>query len=142
VLLSFDGFKYTSRFSSCRNADFMSVVCTIQLWLEQIDRNILIAPLPMLGLLPDMKSAFLQELKRDVYLKPSKESNTPNGIIWKLKHCLYSFNDSARQFYLFQHEENHQHDNKWIHSIFHQCANRTRQDPNLLVYSLNLSVPL
>jgi hypothetical protein len=35
----------------------------------------------------DMKSAFLQgkELKQDVYLKPPKGSNTPNGIIWKLK---------------------------------------------------------
>lgn len=28
----------------------------------------------------DIKSAFLQG--KDVYLKPPKESNTPNGIIW------------------------------------------------------------
>lgn len=55
----------------------------------------------------NVKSAFLQgkELKRDVYLKPPKGSNTPNGIIWKLKHCLYSFKDGARQFYLSVKEE-------------------------------------
>ena len=53
----------------------------------------------------DMKSTFLQELKRDVYLKSPKESNTPNGIIWKLKHCVYGFNDGARQFYQSVKEE-------------------------------------
>ena len=55
----------------------------------------------------DMKSVFLQgkELKQDVYLKPPKGSNTPNGIIWKLKHCLYRFKDGARQFYLSAKEE-------------------------------------
>jgi hypothetical protein len=52
-----------------------------------------------------MKSTFLQELKRDVYLKSPKESNTPNGIIWKLKHCVYGFNDGARQFYQSVKEE-------------------------------------
>jgi len=55
----------------------------------------------------DIKSAFLQgkELKRDIYLKPPKESNTPNGIIWKLNHCLYGLKDGARQFYLSVKEE-------------------------------------
>ena len=49
----------------------------------------------------DIKSAFLQgkELNRNVYLKPPKESEAPDGIIWKLKHCLYGLKDGSRQFY-------------------------------------------
>ena len=45
----------------------------------------------------DIMSTFLQgkELKKDIYLKPPKESNTPEGIIWKLKHCLYGLKDGA-----------------------------------------------
>ena len=55
----------------------------------------------------DIKSAFLQgkQLNRDVYLKPPKESGAPEGIIWKLKHCLYGLKDGARQFYLSVKEE-------------------------------------
>ena len=49
----------------------------------------------------DIKSAFLQgkEMERIVYLKPPKEANVKEGIIWKLKRCLYGLNDAARQFY-------------------------------------------
>ena len=45
----------------------------------------------------DIKSAFLQgkELDRDVYIKPPKESETPKGFIWKLKHGLYGLKDGA-----------------------------------------------
>ena len=55
----------------------------------------------------DIKSAFLQgkEIDRDVFLKPPVESNTKEGIIWKLKHCLYGLKDGARQFYLSVKEE-------------------------------------
>lgn len=55
----------------------------------------------------DIKSAFLQgkKLDRDVYLQPPKESITPVGMIWKLKHCLYGLKDGARQFYLSVKEE-------------------------------------
>ena len=54
----------------------------------------------------DIKSAFLQgkELNRNVYLKPPKESEAPDGIIWKLKHCSYGLKDGARQFYLSVNE--------------------------------------
>ena len=49
----------------------------------------------------DVKSAFLQgqNIERDVYLKPPKESSTPQGKVWKLRRCLYGLNDAARQFY-------------------------------------------
>ena len=55
----------------------------------------------------DIKSAFLQgrELMREVYVKPPKESSTPKGMIWKLKHGLYGLKDGARQFYLSVKEE-------------------------------------
>ena len=55
----------------------------------------------------DIKSAFLQgrEIRRDVYVKPPKESDTAKGIIWKLKHGLYGLKDGARQFYLSVKEE-------------------------------------
>lgn len=55
----------------------------------------------------DIKSAFLQgrELRRDVYIKPPKESGTAEGIVWKLKHGLYGLKDGARQFYLSVKEE-------------------------------------
>ena len=38
----------------------------------------------------DIKSAFLQGsvLQRDVYLKPPKEANVEDGVVWKLKRCL------------------------------------------------------
>ena len=55
----------------------------------------------------DIKSAFLQgkELRRDVYIKPPKESDTDNGVVWKLKHGLYGLKDGARQFYISIKEE-------------------------------------
>jgi len=55
----------------------------------------------------DIKSAFLQgnELDRDIYLRPPKESDTPENMLWKLKHCLYGLKDGARQFYLSVKEE-------------------------------------
>ena len=55
----------------------------------------------------DIKSAFLQgkEIERDVYIKPPRESKTPKGFIWKLKHGLYGLKDGARQFYDSVREE-------------------------------------
>ena len=55
----------------------------------------------------DIKSAFLQgqSLDREVYLKPPKEADTPPGVIWKLKKCLYGLNDGARNFYLSVREK-------------------------------------
>ena len=55
----------------------------------------------------DIKSAFLQgqELRRDVYIKPPRESSTGQGIVWKLKHGLYGLKDGARQFNLSVKEE-------------------------------------
>ena len=49
----------------------------------------------------DIKSAFLQgkAFERDIYVKPPKESKTPQNMIWKLKHGLYGLKDGARQFY-------------------------------------------
>ena len=49
----------------------------------------------------DIESAFLQgrEIRRDVYIKTPRESNTEKGTIWKLKHGLYGLKDGARQFY-------------------------------------------
>ena len=55
----------------------------------------------------DIKSAFLQgrELRRDVYIKPPKESDTVNGEVWKLKQGLYGLKDGTRQFYISIKEE-------------------------------------
>ena len=49
-----------------------------------------------------IKSAFLQsrEIRRDVFIKPPRESDTEKGTIWKLKHGLYGLKDGATQFYL------------------------------------------
>lgn len=57
----------------------------------------------------DIKSAYLQgkRLDRDVFLRPPKESETPDDIIWKLHHCLYGLKDGARQFFLSVKEEMH-----------------------------------
>ena len=45
----------------------------------------------------DIKSAFLQgqDISKDVYISPPKESNTPKGKIWKLKKALYGLIDAA-----------------------------------------------
>ena len=50
----------------------------------------------------DIRFAYLQgkELRRDVYIKPPKESETDEGVVWKLKHGLYGLKDGARQFYV------------------------------------------
>ncbi|CAG2239162.1 unnamed protein product [Mytilus edulis] len=55
----------------------------------------------------DIKSAFLQgkKLDRDVHIKPPVESDTPKGLIWKLKHGLYGLKDGARQFYISVKDE-------------------------------------
>ena len=54
----------------------------------------------------DIKSAFLQgrDLERDVYVLPPKEVRK-EGIVWKLKKCLYGLGDASRQFYLSVREE-------------------------------------
>ena len=46
-----------------------------------------------------------REIRRDVYIKPSRESDTEKGKIWKLKHGLYGLKDGARQFYLSVKDE-------------------------------------
>ena len=48
----------------------------------------------------DVKSAFLQgtQLEREVFVKPPKESNTPNKL-WLLNKCLYGLRDASRQWY-------------------------------------------
>ena len=45
----------------------------------------------------NMKSAFLQgqELRRDLYIKPPRESSATQGIVWKLKHGLYGLKDAG-----------------------------------------------
>ena len=50
----------------------------------------------------DIKSAFLQskDLDRDVYIKPPKEANVSEGVVWKLNKPLYGLDDASRQFYL------------------------------------------
>ena len=55
----------------------------------------------------DIKSAFVhgKELRRDVYIKLPEESDTADGIVWKLKHGLYGLKDGARQFYRSVKEE-------------------------------------
>ena len=55
----------------------------------------------------DIKSAFLQgrEIRRDVYIKPPRESDTEKGTIWKLKHGLYGLKDGALHFYLSVKDE-------------------------------------
>ena len=50
----------------------------------------------------DIRSAFLQgkELRRDVYIKPPKKSDTYEGVEWKLIHGRYGLKDGTRQFYI------------------------------------------
>lgn len=49
----------------------------------------------------DVKSAFLQgnHLDRVVYIRPPKEAKV-EGVVWRLKRCLYGLSDASRQFYL------------------------------------------
>jgi transposase InsO family protein len=48
----------------------------------------------------DISSAFLQgnEIQRDVYVLPPKDIRT-EGVIWKLKRCIYGLNDAPRAWY-------------------------------------------
>ena len=47
----------------------------------------------------DIKSGFLQgaPISHNIFIKPPAKSTTLPGMIWKLR-CLYSLNDTARQF--------------------------------------------
>nr|XP_039255142.1 uncharacterized protein LOC120332004 [Styela clava] len=49
----------------------------------------------------DIKTAFLQgeELKRNVYLMPPKETNCKEGIIWKLRKCVYGLTNASLKWY-------------------------------------------
>ena len=49
----------------------------------------------------DVTSAFLQgnTIKRDVYVKPPREWEGADELIWKLKRCLYGLNDAPRAWY-------------------------------------------
>ena len=48
----------------------------------------------------DITSAFLQgnSIERDVFLKPPLEASS-NGMLWKLKRCIYGLNDAPRAWY-------------------------------------------
>ena len=48
----------------------------------------------------DITSAFLQgnDIERDVFLKPPLEASR-DGLIWKLKRCIYGLNDALRAWY-------------------------------------------
>ena len=50
----------------------------------------------------DVKSAFLQghELKREVFIKPPKEANVSENMLWKLNVALYGLNDASLQFFI------------------------------------------
>ena len=48
----------------------------------------------------DISSAFLQgnPIQRDVYIMPPEEVRT-EGVLWKLKRCIYGLNDAPRAWY-------------------------------------------
>ena len=48
----------------------------------------------------DISSAFLQgnKIQRDVYILPPKDVRT-DGVVWKLKRCIYGLNDAPRAWY-------------------------------------------
>lgn len=48
----------------------------------------------------DIRSAFLQgkDIERDIYIKPPKDFGR-EGMVWKLKKCLYGLKDGSRNFY-------------------------------------------
>ena len=54
----------------------------------------------------DMTSAFLQgnKIDRDVYIKPPREAKR-EGMLWKLKRCLYGLVDAPRSWYTRVTEE-------------------------------------
>ena len=54
----------------------------------------------------DVTRAFLQsaELNRDVYVKPPREANVPDGMCWKLRITVYGLKDASRDFYTNQGE--------------------------------------
>ena len=49
----------------------------------------------------DIKAAFLQgeDFQREVFLKPPKEAEHSENVLWKLKKCVYGLNDAARMWY-------------------------------------------
>ena len=55
----------------------------------------------------DIKSAFLQGkiLDRTVYIKPPRDADVDEGVVWRLKRCLYGLSDASRQFYLSVREK-------------------------------------
>lgn len=50
----------------------------------------------------DIKAAFLQseEISREVFIKAPKEANCGDGILWRLKKCVYGLTDAARNWFL------------------------------------------
>ena len=73
----------------------------------------------------DVTRAFLQsaELNRDVYVKPPREANVPDGMCWKLRITVYGLKDASRGFYTNQGE-------KLIGLGMEMC----RMDPALFFY--------
>ena len=55
----------------------------------------------------DIKSAFLQNtnIDRVVYVKPPKEADCQDTMLWKLNTTIYGLNDSLRSWYLNVKEE-------------------------------------
>ena len=72
----------------------------------------------------DIKSAFLQgqTLDREVYIKPPRESNSPNKL-WKLNKCLYGLNDASRKWF-------EEMERRFDELGFHKSC----QDPALYIY--------
>ena len=50
----------------------------------------------------DIKSAFLQNknIDRIVYVKPPKEADCQDAMLWKLNATIYGLNDASRSWYL------------------------------------------
>jgi hypothetical protein len=73
----------------------------------------------------DVTRAFLQsaELNRDIYVKPPREANVPDGMCWKLRITVYGLKDASRGFYTNQGE-------KLIGLGMEMC----RMDPALFFY--------
>ena len=49
----------------------------------------------------DIKSAFLQgdDIAREVYVRPPKEANVDENLVWKLRKVVYGLNDASRNWY-------------------------------------------
>ncbi|KAL4227719.1 hypothetical protein ACF0H5_013154 [Mactra antiquata] len=46
----------------------------------------------------DIKFVFLKTDKRDVFIKPAKESETDKGVVWKKRYSLYGLKDVAQHY--------------------------------------------